>query len=217
MTHYSAGQYIDYARGLCPTTETTIMRQHLENCAKCFRLALQFENALQLAASDRAFTPPAELVAAAEDIFTPAHARNLKGLGSRLRSLAAVLEWDSFTDSMAEGVRSLRPDSRHMVYRAGRYSVDVLVEIDSESGGITVTGQVADDTNPTCMVGATRPVLLLSGEDVLSGTKSSKWGEFSLQSRGKRNLALWIPVEQTGECIELAIPDSDLSVLEMNA
>jgi len=209
MSHYTSEQWIDFARGLSPESEVAGMRHHLDLCAKCSRTALPFESAARLAASDRRFVPPAPLVATVERIFAPVKAENTHDSVLRLRRLAATLQWDSFGSALPEGVRSVGANSRHIVYLAGRYSVDLVVDTDAESETVTVTGQVANEAEPGRMPGILKPVLV-SGVDFIFSTKSTKWGEFSMQSRGHRKLDLLIPLEQTGECIELPIPCSDV-------
>jgi len=215
MTHYTLEEWTDYARTLAPGVEYMHMRQHLEKCPECSKTVQLLESAAQLAALDRGFSPPAEVVAAAQSIFSPLPAEVFDALGSRLRRLAGILEWDSFRNAVPEGVRSLRPDSRHMVYRAGRYSIDLILDADPEADTIVVTGQLADDSAPAFIPGVVKTILI-SGRDVVASTKSTEWGEFSLQSGGNRNLTLLIPIEQSGECIELPVPWTDLASTEVN-
>jgi hypothetical protein len=208
--HYSPEQWIDFLRGLAPAAECASMRRHLEQCPECARDALLLENTLQLAAADRAYEPPREVVEAAENIFAPVPPAAVEGLGSRLRRLAGILEWDSFQNAVPGGVRSLRPDARHAIYRAGRYSIDIILDVDAESGAVVLTGQVADDSAPDSPTGVINPVLM-AGRDVICGTRSGEWGEFSLQYRTNRDLTLLIPMEASGECIELPLQQGSSS------
>jgi hypothetical protein len=57
---------------------------------------------------------------------------------------------------------------------------------------------------PDSEIGVLKP-LLLDGRAVISTTASTKFGEFSLQYRAGRELSLWIPMETSGECIEVPL------------
>jgi hypothetical protein len=205
MNHYSLEQWIDFVRGLADFETYAQMLAHKATCPWCAGEVSILAEAVALSTTDRSYEPPAHLVEAAERIFSPVPPAMLDRLGSRFLRLAAQVEWDSFGGAVPEGVRSLRPGARHVVYRAGRYSIDLILDMDFESDVIELTGQVADETSPDFMPGILQPILF-AGSEVVSTTASTESGEFSLQYRPGRELSLWIPMEVSGECIEVPLP-----------
>lgn len=204
MSHYSLEQLTDFVRGLAVPELFVAINSHVEGCGDCARDVSMLNEAVAISWLDRNFEPPPYLVDSAQNIFSPVPPAMVDSLGTRLKRLAAHLEWDSFGGVALAGVRSLRPGARHIVYRAGRYSIDVILDNDPESDVMVLTGQVADETAPDSKTGVLKPILL-AGQEVISTTASTESGEFSIQYRPGRELSLWIPMEMSGECIEVPL------------
>ena len=204
MRHFTLAQWADQARGVAPPEVSAAMRVHLSGCGPCSQLFSAMSRAARAAEADRSFEPPAAAVSLAEQIFPPAR-RVVRGAWAGLSRLAGELSWDSLSDAAPEGVRSARPDSRHLLYRAGAYSVDLVMENDPGSRTVTLSGQIADESLPDSPVA--RPgAVLLSGNKVIASTYGNEFGEFALHYSPGSNLRLRLPLEQSGKFVELPLP-----------
>ena len=65
----------------------------------------------------------------------------------------AELLFDSFLQPVLEGIRSLSNGTRHMVYRAVPFQIDLLIESQTGGRSVVVTGQLLDLRHPE-IVGA---------------------------------------------------------------
>jgi hypothetical protein len=206
MKHFDLARWADFVRGITTADETREMSGHALVCASC-RMALDLVRRIaETAAADLLFEPPAQVTRSAERIFPviPVTEGFIRGLWSGLRRVAAELEWNSAADQLPAGVRTTHLDLQHLFYRAGRYSLDLLLDSDAAGNIVTMTGQIADDSVPPGSLEKTK-AMLVSGEQVISSTTTNEFGEFSLRYEAAPNLHLVIPVERAGEYIELAL------------
>lgn len=203
MDHFDLTQWTDYVRGVTPPDAAGAMTEHARKCASCRPILEFLLRVAETAAADRAFVPPPHVVETAEAIF-PAPTGVSRDVWAGLRRVAGRLAWNSAVDPMPLGVRSMRPDSKHFVYRAGRYSIDLLLDGDPCATAVTMTGQIADESTPGSPLDNTK-ALLFSGKRIVASTTTNEFGEFSMRYEPSANLRLCLPVEQTGEYVELSI------------
>jgi hypothetical protein len=212
MSHYDLTAWSDYVRGLLPQSTTEQMARHAGECTLCAYDANLLARTASTGFADRGFLPPVELVAAAEQILPSARrpvslaagASESVGFLAGLRRLPVSLQWDSFDGVVPAGVRSLKSDSRHLAYRAGRYAVDLWLDTDPSASSVTLTGQIADAREPD-MPMPDMQALLLSGSHVLATTTTTEFGEFSLRAMPGPGLRLIMPVVPAGEYLEVAL------------
>lgn len=208
MSHYDLSVWTDYARGLAPAEVAAHMSRHLGQCTLCAYVANLLQRASETGAADRAFEPPAAIVASAECIFPGAvsHAALAKTgrMWAGLRQVASELRWDSLEGTVPEGVRSLRPDSRHVAYQAGNYALDLWFDSDPATSAMTVTGQIADETAPDVPMRDTKAILL-AGNQLLASATTTEFGEFSLRYKPGPTVRLFMPVERRGEFVEVSL------------
>lgn len=202
INHFDLTQWTDYVRGVAAPGSVKDMRRHLSDCVLCSLTVELLRRAAETARLDRSFEPPADVVEAAMRIF-PATTGVEWSVWTGLRRLTAGMTLNS-SAAPAAGVRSLRAASRHFVYKAGQYSVDLQLEKDPGVASFGMTGQIADETAPDIPIGNTR-VVLLSGNRLLASTGTNEFGEFFLQYTPSTNLCLLVPIEETGEYIELQL------------
>lgn len=198
MRHFELTQWADFVRGASSPEAETLLAAHLVQCPECYATAGMLRRVAQTAASDRRCEPPRHLVAAAESIFP---SREIPG---SLKRLVASLSFDSLAGTLPVGVRSLRPESRHLVYRAGQYCVDILVDGNPAAKTLTLTGHVVSEADPGASLGPVKAIAL-SGQRVIASAMANDLGEFSLTSAYRRNLRLLVPLEAAGECVELRL------------
>jgi hypothetical protein len=110
-----------------------------------------------------------------------------------LPRVLARLVFDSFSEPQPVGVRSRQHVSRHAMYRAGDYFVDLKLESQPGTRQVSLVGQIA---NPKEAPGslANVPVLLSAGPDVIKRTVSNEFGEFQMSYEAGRHLRLYVPV-----------------------
>jgi hypothetical protein len=206
MNHYDLTQWADYVRGVAAPAEHK-MGAHAVQCPSCAMLLAVLRRVAETTVADRAFEPPAQLVSEVESIFPPAPVAGTgiaRDTWAALRRIAGQLAWNSLSDPMPAGVRTARPDLEHVVYRAGRYSVDLLLDSEPGASSVTMTGQIADESELGATLDNTVAVLF-SGDRIVASTTTNAFGEFSLRYEASPNLQLVLPMEQAGEYVELAL------------
>ncbi len=204
MKHFELTQWADYVRGVLSPPANELLGAHLKECQACRDIANLLRLVSITATSDRQFEPPLCVVEAAESIFPS------REIPLGLRPVVGHLSFDSFAGAMPVGVRSLRAESRHLVYDAGKYSVDLLVDGDPAEMTLTLTGHVVDKNEPGTRLGPVRAIAL-SGQRVVASAMANDLGEFSLISAYRRNLRLLVPLEAAGECLELSLKSPKVS------
>ena len=90
--------------------------------------------------------------------------------------------FDSWLSPLSTGFRSVAPGPRRLVYWAGDYQIDLLLEPRPDTNELSLTGQVLNTAN-----GGGRPtkatVALLTGGSVQTETQMNRLGEFHLDGR----------------------------------
>lgn len=203
MNHFDLALWTDYVRGAAAQDVAQQMAHHLGECLLCSLTVDLLRRAAETAQLDRAFGPPAHVVKAAIEIF-PVKTGVEWNVWAGLRRLVAAMTLSTSAVPAPAGVRSLLAASRHFVYHAGSYSIDLQLDKDPGVSSVAMTGQIADETAPDIPVGNTR-VVLLSGRRLLATTGTNEFGEFFLQYEPSDNLCLLLPIEETGEYIELQL------------
>jgi hypothetical protein len=208
MKHYEVGEWTDFARDLVSTEQRTEMEDHLAaGCAECDTLLEFIRQVAATAASEMAYesvTP--DLAVKASRIFAKQQS------GSRwqdkaiqaLQVLAARLTYDSTVDLQPAGARANRAASRQMLYEAGDFCLDLRFDRERGSQRVILVGQVANRKDPEFPV-AKVPVLILSGQKVITQTASNEFGEFSLEYIPRPNLRLCVPLTDAGVRLEVSL------------
>lgn len=204
MKHFELTQWADYVRGASSPSANELLGAHLNECQECVDAANMLRRVTLTATADRQFHPPHHVVDAAVSIFPS------REIPVGLRPVIGRLSFDSFAGVMPAGVRSLRPESRHLVYEAGKYCVDLLVDGDPSEQTLTLTGHVVDQAAPGSRLGGASAIAL-SGKRVVASAMANDLGEFSLVSAYRRNLRLLVPLQAAGECLELTLKSPKVS------
>jgi hypothetical protein len=103
----------------------------------------------------------------------------------------ARLVFDSFRQPLHDRTRTLGPRARQLVYRAGKFRVDL--HLDTGPDGAFLVGQVMDSTR--CDQGVPDVPVTLSRASV-SKTVTNGLGEFQSELEDPSNLRLSIGIEQ---------------------
>ena len=207
MRHYEVGEWSDFARNVLSPMDRTEMEEHLAaGCVECSGQLEFVRRVAGTAAAEMAYervTP--DLAIAARRVFNkrPAGARWPDKAIQALQILVAHLTYDSTLDLQPAGARANRAASRQMLYEAGDFCLDLRFDRERDSPQVMLVGQVANKKNPEFSV-AKLPVLILSGQKVITQTASNEFGEFSLEYIPRPNLRLCVPLTDAG--VQLEVP-----------
>lgn len=185
MTHHDLGAWSDFVRGLVSTEARSAMLAHLNTCDACRRAVAQLKQVAAVAQADRMLTPPAHLLRWGRALFStprPAGARAL---------LRARLVYDSLAAPAPNGLRSVARISRHALYEAGTFALDLRLEYERGSSRVTLTGQLLDRQAPdrrfTNVV-----VQLARGRTEVARTSCNRFGEFQVAYEPARRMRLYV-------------------------
>lgn len=110
----------------------------------------------------------------------------------------ATLVFDSFSQPQVTGVRSTTAGARQLLYRAGPLTIDMKLQMPSNTGRFSLMGQVlSSDDNSVGMNEV--PVHLLSGTSELASTSTNQFGEFYLEHDNGKDLQVSLEVSREKE------------------
>lgn len=195
---------LDYARGQISAKERTEIVTHIsDGCQSCQENLRWLEEALRLAAADKSYVLPEELILQVVAQFKARLAMPL----SPLRQFFAQLIFDSFIPSRLAGLRSAPPGGsavvgRQLHYQTEGYDIDLRFERPEGSEAEEMIGQVLP-TGPQGPQDALREPMeltrlsaqLLQGEVEVECAQTDARGVFRfarIQS-GVYNLKLRVP------------------------
>jgi hypothetical protein len=112
--------------------------------------------------------------------------------------------YDSGRAPLPAGMRSQNRLSRHALYEAGSYCLDVQLEQQPRSGLVSLTGQLADRNKPPTST-ADLPVRLMERKNLITSTLSNRLGEFRLEYAPARNLRLQLPLPAVRKRLEVSL------------
>jgi hypothetical protein len=199
MKHFSIWQWTDFTRGLVDTVPRTTMAAHLSGCPRCERLVRVLRDVAVTARSEADHEPPEHAIRHAHAIFSLYRPATV----SVPRMLARLVH-DSFRAPQPAGMRSQDRFSRHALYEAGSYCLDLQLEHQSRSGLITLIGQLADRNMPSTST-AVVPVWLMRRKNLIASTLCNRFGEFHLEYAPARDLRLQVPVAAAGKRFEISL------------
>lgn len=186
-----------------PEAERAALQNHLRSeCKPCGSTARLFEKMYATAQSEAA----SEVPEAVEHLATAIFAQYSRKPLPPLRRVLAKLIFDSFQQPVPAGMRSYGNITRQALYDAGDYSVDLRMEQERGSISPVLVGQVASRTDPGRAM-AYLPVVLMSGRQIVSRTATNGFGEFQMEFRAKNPLRVCVPMEKTGEQIEVHLKE----------
>ncbi len=208
MSHYEIGRWADFARNVLPQKERTEMEEHLVNgCAECHATLEFLRQVSATAAAEINYeSVTSDLAVSARRVFTKqqAGARWPDKVIEALSVLLGTLTYDSTADLQPAGARANRAASRQMLYEAGDFCLDLRFDRERDSLHVMLVGQVANQKDPQFRV-EKLPVLILSGQKVITQTASNEFGEFSLEYIPRPNLRLCVPVTDAGVRLEVPL------------
>lgn len=203
MKHFSIWQWTDFARGVAEDQAAhSAMETHLSSCQRCKRLVNVLRKMAVAARADAGYEPPERAIRYAQAIYSLYGPEKVS-----LPRLVARLVYDSARAPLPVGMRAQNRLSRHVLYEAGSYSLDVQLEHLPGSGLVSLTGQLADRNKPATST-ASLAVMLMERKRLISSTLSNRLGEFHLEcipaSRGS-NIRLQVPLPAARKRLEVSL------------
>ena len=200
MNHFDISEWTDFARGCTADPERDAMGAHLASgCRRC-RATLQLvQRVVASTRDDHSYEPPADVVRCAKAISTL-----LQRPRPSVAQLVARLVYDSFLEPLPAGMRAEDRVSRHTLYEAGDFFLDLRLEQERESPFVTLVGQLTNRTDPDSSL-AVAPVLLISQKEVIAHAVYNRFGEFQMDYPPARHLRLCVALDPPGKRIELSL------------
>jgi anti-sigma factor RsiW len=199
MKHFNICEWADYVRGLASDVQRSAMDAHLSSgCSRCARTASTFRSVTAIAGGEAGLEPPDHAVRyaqAAYSLFRPET--------TSLPRLLARLVHDSLLEPLPAGLRAQARLSRHALYEAGSYYLDLQLELQRPAGPVMLVGQLADRHNPPAHTAV--PVWLMQQKSVVASTVCDRFGEFQLEYTPARDLRLCFPLREANKRLEIPL------------
>jgi len=202
MTHYTAWEWTDFVSSMDDPGVHSAMSAHLAGCPRCQRTVEVLQTVAELAQRESGYEPPDHAIRYARAIYSLYRPEK-----SGLARLIAQLMHDSASAPLPAGIRSEDRLSRHLVYQAESYYLDLQLEY-QPSGRVTLIGQLANQSAPAIST-ANVPVCLMERTTLLASTLCNNLGEFHLECAPSRNLRLHLPLPTAGKQLEVPLSDLD--------
>lgn len=200
MKHFSIWQWTDYVRVLGDDVDRSAMASHLSSgCARCQRTVNVLRGVVSTARGEADYEPPQHAILYAHTIYSLSRPER-----TSLPRLVARLVHDSIREPLPAGMRAGERSSRHVLYEAGSYCLDLQLEQQLASGLVTLIGQLADRNQPAASI-ADVPVWLMERKNLVAGTFSNPFGEFQLEYAPARDLQLCVPLRAAGKRLEVSL------------
>ena len=204
MNHFTIWDWADFSRGVADEPVRAAMQAHLSSgCSHCERTVRVLRGVSATALGEPQFEPPDRAMRYARALFSLQRPEK-----TGLARLVGRLIHDSALAPLPAGMRSEAhaDQTRHLLYEAGGYYLDVQVE-QPEPGRVSLVGQIAARNNPDAST-ANLPVWLLDRTSLVASTISNRFGEFQLDGVPARNLLLRVPLPDVGKRLEVSVSQS---------
>ena len=200
MKHFEISDWTDFARGVAADADRAAMQAHMTSgCRRCRATLDLVQRVVSSARADSQSSPPEHVVRCAKAIGSL-----LRPQSSKVSRLVARLVYDSFRDPAPVGIRAQDRVSRHTVYEAGNFSLDLRLEQEKGSPMATLVGQLTNRTDPESSL-AEAPVLLMARQDIVAQSVYNRFGEFQMDYPPARHLRLCVALDPPGKRIELSL------------
>jgi len=199
MKHFTIWQLADFARGLGDDTTRLAVETHLSaGCSRCERVVTVLHDVSLVARTEASYEPPTSAIRYARALYSLNRPETVS-----LPRLIGRLIQDTSLAPLPAGMRAESRSTRHLLYEAGDYFLDVQVEHQPGSPTVNLVGQLAGRTTP--ITTGNLPVWLVEGESLVASTLSNPLGEFQLECAPARNLQLRVPLPAEGKRIEVSL------------
>ena len=188
MKHFSTEEWIDFVNQVVSAKKKQEMDKHLgEGCKRCSKTLSVWQLVRRAANNEGNYQPPGDLVRVATAAFGGST------LTKQQRRAAGAVEvlFDSFLQPVFEGARSSISGTRHMLYRADPYQIDLQLET-QPGGKSVVTGQLLNFSHPE-IVGRNVSIMISNLRGGVVQTATNQFGEFRETIETNGDLELVFP------------------------
>jgi len=192
--HFTEDDWVEFARWQGDREHRARVARHLEaGCQECERTLALWAAVLSVADQETCELPADASIRAMKRRLAR---QRSESLGERV-SRAVALVFDSFREPQLAAVRSTGLSPRHLLYKAGRYTIKLQVEPGTVADRLSIVGQILNEQDPT---GVLRDIAVraLKGSKTLDRTLTNELGEFHLEPDASERLALSIDVPEIG-------------------
>lgn len=198
MRHFDIADWTDYVRELVDAPARQAMRDHLASgCARCGRTVSALERVANLAREEIRQPVPEYAMRSVKALS----ALHLPERAPKLVSLALQLAFDSFLEPAPAGTRGAELSSRHLVYYAQNYALDLRLEYEPGSEMLQLGGEILDRRfGPVANV----PAFLIADDQIVSRSTSGDLGEFNMKCDSDGSIRLCL-VMSDDECIDVSL------------
>jgi hypothetical protein len=199
--HFDRAEWADFVRNQVSPPQHQAMLSHLQSgCSKCRNIKELLERFAIICKSETTYGVPEAVERSVKAFF----ALNRQPRVSLFQRILGDLSYDSLDDPQPVGLRAGHQISRHVLFQAGDYSVDLRFEHERGSASMVMVGQIANRRMPEELM-AHVPVILFSGTRELTRSLSNSFGEFQLEYTPQANLNLRVPLEARGQELEVVL------------
>jgi hypothetical protein len=176
MKHFVSEEWVDFVNNQLSAKQMEPMQRHLENgCERCSKLFETWSLVNQAAGREAQFQVPESAVR---------HVQNAFAIMAEPKNKASIFEiprlvFDSLWQPALAGVRSGASAPRHLLYKAGEISIELILEPELPSDRVHIAGQVSS-TSAQAEAFALLPVVLRTNSKKLLEAKTNRLGEFQL-------------------------------------
>jgi hypothetical protein len=189
VKHLTATDAADFVRGVSARVARQRIEKHLATgCARCTRAVTLYRRVASTARDESQWDPPPAVVARAADIFA-IPAPRVEPLTHRF---VPRLIFDSLRQPLPAGMRASNSVTRHVLYRADDFFIDLRIDREHGARRGSIVGQVAPRTD-------TVSVLLIDRRNIVARLSVNAFGEFHFDYDTRAQMRLRILFgEQTG-------------------
>ena len=200
MKHFDITHWADFARGVAADADRAAMEAHLSyGCRRCRGTLELVQRVATTARTEAVYAPPDSVVRCAKAIGAL-----LRPQGSTVSRLIMRLAYDSFRDPAPAGIRAEDRVSRHTLFEAGNFALDLRLEQEKGSPLTTLVGQLTIRQEPDGSLDEA-PVLLMTKKEIVAHAVYNRFGEFQMDYPSSRHLRLCISVNPPGKRLELSL------------
>jgi hypothetical protein len=200
VRHFPEAAWSDFIRGIGEQDSKANIQSHLAaGCTDCSSAFKVLNNIQVVAANEKACAPPDNAVRMAKLEFTAS------GRYVQDSSILASLQFDTFAQPLAMGIRAAAAVARQLVFEAEGFTVDLRLDPQSPSQ-VLLIGQILNKRSPG-FVPAGIPVALWTtlGQPLIQ-TRTNESGEFQMEFETQANLRLRIDLAP-GKTIRVPLPN----------
>lgn len=206
--HFSAEEWVDFARKIRGSGRSGAMQQHLEEgCDVCTRNFATWMRLVEFAKQEGNYAPPDFAVRQVTGNFGLS-----RKASSELRKVEmASLVFDSSSVAVV-GVRSATATGRQLLYRSGSMCVDLQLLPKPGTQSVVLIGQLLDLLRPKKGI----PVSLMKLGNSVSNKKTNDHGEFDFGFKDSASMHLSFDLEG-GRTLVVPVPGAAMNPSLANA